>query len=249
MTFERVLSFIGVALARENAALRKRNDDLKASLDSAVLQLLAKESAVEKMEDEIGMWRAKVRRLESDLTVRDAQIEDLTAGVDAMKFQLVEASGALEESNSQIALLQQQVRDFETDKQLDLIQPPTDNTAPEDAADIQINDVVQDTVCRLVGPWFDGGKHFWTFALGTIRFTARVSDKAFLDRLGRREVFFTAGDAVRMQLRAITFRTPTGGVYAKFFVEKIVGVIPPDQQTQFEPPALPIGAPATGVTQ
>jgi hypothetical protein len=234
----------------------RRIAELEKALEAAALLADGLHAALEGAQLAESQWRAKVRLLEQQIREKDAEllsrqelIEMYTLAAQERQEKLVEMSGALEEANAEVALLRHQIRDLETDKQLDLMEPPADSAEePQPAVDDElINEVVQETVCRLVAPWFEGGKHFWAFALGTIRFTARVLDKQFLEQMNARKVFFAAGDAVRMKLRAVTYRKPSGGLYAKFSVEEVLGIIPPDQQMQFEPPALPIGAPAVGV--
>jgi hypothetical protein len=253
MNFGRVLSFFGIDVVRENADVRARNEELTKSLEAASVLAEGLRAALDAAQIAESQWRAKVRLLEqqnrehvAELNARKELIDFYVVAVDEKNEKLVDLSGALEQANSHIAVLQQQLREEDTDEQLALMNSPAapGNEAGEDAL---IQDVAQEVVYRLVGPWLEGEKHFWTFALGTQRITARIHDKSFLEQMAKREVFFAAGDAVRMSLRTATYRKPDGAIYARYVVERVIGVVPPEQQLDM-PVAAP-AAPAVGVSQ
>jgi len=204
--------------AAECARLRDRNEVLAEQLDKALIAKAWLKTCAEELENDIGQWRAKTRLLEQ---------------------QLVEAYDALEQGNSRIAMLQQLLRDAGADEQLELMHSPA-AASPEDGSpdDVIVQDVTREEIYRLVGIFFEG-KHWWELALGENRIKAPIHDKLFLEEITGRKVFFASGDAIRMQLRTVTYRKPSGDLYAKFYVERVLGVISPDKQLSFEPPAAP----------
>jgi hypothetical protein len=248
----RVLTFLRIDLAVENDQLRARNAELTSAIDAASRLAGDLRTSLDLAQVADSQWRAKVRLLEQELRAADAElktrrelIEYYTVASDAQREQILEMSGALEQANSQIAILQQQLREEDTDEQLALMNAPAAPTT-EAGEDALIQNVTQEVVYRLVGPWLEGEKHFWTFALGTQRVTARIHDKAFLEQMANREVFFAAGDAVRMSLRTATYRKPDGSIYARYAVDRVIGVVPPEKQLDM--PALAPATPAAGVT-
>jgi len=213
---DRVRDFLDTAA--ECARLRDRNEVLAEQLDKALIAKAWLKTCAEELETDISQWRAKTRLLEQ---------------------QLVESYDSLEQANSRIAMLQQQLRDAGTDEQLDLMHPPAAATPEEGSVDdVVVQDVTREEIYRLVGIFFEG-KHWWELALGENRIKAPIHDKLFLDEITARKVFFASGDAIRMQLRTVTYQKPSGDLYAKFFVERVLGVISPDKQLSFEPPAAP----------
>lgn len=160
------------------------------------------------------------------------QLDEERSRHETLREQLVETASALEEANARIAVLETEQR-AATDEQAALIYSPVEKGGAPPAADEEvISDTTIEAAYRLVGVFFEG-RHHWHLARGeNDRIKAPIHDKAFLDRMNRREVSFTPGDTLLAIFHVITFRTESGDVYADYTVEKVVDVIHADQQLE-----------------
>jgi hypothetical protein len=230
----RVLAFLGVDLATEileleddNRYLEAKCSRLASELDESLVTNAQLFSTIQRTEEEIGMWRAKVRTLESTNRLLVGDIEEASARINELLAELVQLrAGATQLSLPGSA------------------EQPADDQ--QSAADEIIGDTTREEVWRLVGIFFDE-RHWWHLQLGELRIKVPIPDKSFLDQVARRKIFFAAGDAMRLRMRTVTYRKPEGELYAKFTPEEVLAVLPPDRQLNLEETAQPATSAGQGV--
>ncbi len=223
--------------------LREQVDRLQSERNTLIADLAALHKQNAELEGELKAARIEVDRAkyvaQSNIIGRD----EAERAARRMAEQLLETSAALEEANARIATLEAQLRDRDEDAQLALIHAPAGDEEPaQPAEDEVISDITAVFAYQIRGLFFEG-RHHWELARGEERVKAPINDKHFLDEMAARKVFFAAGDALRADMHIVTYRKPAGEVYVKYSVEKVLQILPPDQQK-----SLITEAPATAVS-
>ena len=84
----------------------------------------------------------------------------------------------------------------------------------------------------------------WRFSDGSSTFSARITDKSFLDRVESRQEGFYKGDLLRVDLKTLQQSTPDGKLTAEHVVERVLEHLQPAHQMPLVSPAPPPIKPA-----
>jgi hypothetical protein len=79
-----------------------------------------------------------------------------------------------------------------------------------------------DAIVEVVAPVLQG-EGMWRFKYGRMALTAKVLDKEFLERVASKEESFRRGDLLRVRLKTVQERGPTGNVATRHFIVKVLG--------------------------
>jgi hypothetical protein len=95
----------------------------------------------------------------------------------------------------------------------------------------------RDTMLTIVRPNFDK-KGQWGFAEGSAKFSAKMEDREFLNRVQNREISFQSGDVFRVRLRTEQLIEADGKLRTSHIIEEILQHTPkrPNSQLQLKQP-------------